>query len=112
MDSHIYNAHDISNIQHDIDSLLWSKKWQLPFNIFKCKLHHLGRSAPDHTYQICIQIIEQVTKEKDLEIIVDNLLKFHQYVSFATSKAMRIIGVIQRTFCFMPTNTFLSLYKH
>ena len=37
-----------------------------------------------------MQIIEQVTEEKDLGIliIINNQLKFHQHVSFATSKAM------------------------
>ena len=46
-----------------------------------------------------------------MNIIIDNQLKFHQHVSFATSKAMRMIRVIQRTFCSMSTNIFLSLYK-
>ena len=59
-------------MQCDIDSLvLWSNKWQLPFNISKCKFIHLGRSVSDHTYQIHNQIIEQVTEEKDLGIIID-----------------------------------------
>ena len=58
---------DISSMQRDIDSLvLWSNKWQLSFNVSKCKFLHLGRSAPDRTYQIQNQIIEQVTAEKDL----------------------------------------------
>ena len=59
---------------------------------------HFGRSAPDHTYQIYKQIIEQVTEEKDLGIIIDNQLKFF---IFATSKAMHMTEVIQKTFCSM-----------
>ena len=64
---------DITSMQRDIDSLvLWSNKWQLPFNISKCKFLHLNRSAPDRTYKIQNQTIEQVTVEKDLGIIIDN----------------------------------------
>ena len=44
---------------------------------------HLGRSIPDHAYQIGNQTIEQVTEERDLEVIIDNQMKFHQHVSFA-----------------------------
>ena len=103
---------DIASMQRDIDSLvLWSNKWQLSFNVSKCKFLHLGRSAPDRTYQIQNQIIEQVTAEKDLGIIIDNQMKFHQHVSFAASKAMRMIGVIRKTFCSISIDTFPSLYN-
>ena len=86
------SAHDITSMQHDIDSLvLWSKKWQLQCS--KCKFLYLGRSIPDHTYRIGNQTIEQVTEERDLGVIIDNQMKFHQHVSFAASKAMRMIGV-------------------
>ena len=65
------SAHDIISMQHDIDSLvLWSKKWQLQFNVSKCKFFHLGRSVLDHTYQIGNQTIEQVTEERDLGVLL------------------------------------------
>ena len=38
-------------------------------------------------------------------------MKYHQQVSFATSKAMRMVGVIRKTFCSIPIDTFLSLYN-
>ena len=58
-----------------------------------------------------IRTIEQVTEEKDLGVIIDNQMKYHQHVSFATSKAMRMVGVIRKTFCSIPIETFLSLYN-
>ena len=106
------SAQDISSMHQDINSLAsWSNKWQMPFNISKCKFLHLGRSAPDHTYQLCNQTIEQVTEEKDLGVIIDNQMKYHQHVSFATSKAMRMVGFVRKTFCSIPIETFLSLYN-
>ena len=47
---HFCNALD-SSLQDDIDSLaLWSKKWQLPFNVIKCKSLHIGKSNPRTNY--------------------------------------------------------------
>ena len=37
-------------------------------------------------------------------------MKFHHHVSFSVSTVMCIIGVIQKTFCSTPMDTFLSLY--
>ena len=100
------SAHDVTSMQHDIDSLvLWSKKWQLQFIVSKCKFLHQGRSIPNHTYQIGNQTIEQVTKERNLGVIIDNQMKSHQHVSLAANKAMHMIGKHS-----MLTNTFLSLY--
>ena len=88
------SAHDISSMQQDINSLAsWSNKWQMPFNVSKCKFLHLGRSAPDHTYQLCNQTIEQVTEEKDLGVIIDNQMKYHQHVSFATISMCPLLPV-------------------
>ena len=69
---------DIAQIQRDIDKLfMWSKKWQLFFNISKCKSLHLGGFNPKYTYQMNSQPIEQVSNEKDLGITIDSLMKFH-----------------------------------
>ena len=40
--------------------------------------------------------IEKVSKEKDLGVIIDEQLKFHEHTSYATSKANRTIGIIKR----------------
>ena len=63
--------------------------------------------------QLCNQTIEQVTEEKDLGVIIDNQMKYHQHVSFATSKARRTsvlyklkkvsISIEQNVFRITPT---------
>ena len=59
------SACDISNMQRDIDSLvLWSKKWQLLFNISKCKFLHLGRSAPDHTTKYVTRLLNMLLRRR------------------------------------------------
>ena len=41
----IQSDEDREKLQQDIDELLiWSKKWQLPFNESKCKVMHYGKT--------------------------------------------------------------------
>jgi len=54
--------------------------------------------------------VDQVTEEKDLGVIINNQMKFHQHTSIAASKAIRMIGVIRKTFTSMSIDTFLRLY--
>ena len=64
------------SLQDDIDSLaLWSKKWQLPFNVSKCKSLHIGKNNPRTNYTMDGYILEQVENEKDLGVIIDKDLK-------------------------------------
>ena len=43
----IQNDHDKEVLQNDLNELMdWSVKWQLPFNIEKCKVLHLGKNNP------------------------------------------------------------------
>ena len=62
----------------------WSKSWQLPFNIGKCKLLHLGIENPEFQYVLTngneTSTLEEVEKEKDLGIVFDNRLQFEQRV--------------------------------
>ena len=38
-------------LQEDIDKCVqWSMDWQLPFNVSKCKVLHLGQFNPNHSY--------------------------------------------------------------
>ena len=67
------------NIQNDIDNLhSWSETWQLPFNEKKCKSLHIGQNNPEQNYNMNGHILEGVTMQKDLGIIVDKELKFHE----------------------------------
>jgi len=52
--------------------------------------------------------IEEVSKEKDLEVIIDEHLKFHEHTSYI---ANHVIGIIRKTFTNLSSDTFLSLYK-
>ena len=55
--------------------------------------------------------IEKVSSEKDLGVIVDQVLNFSEHISGKVNKANRNLGMIFRTFTYMDKEIFLSLYK-
>ena len=100
-----------SKLQGDIDELaLWSEKWQLPFNVKKCKSLHIGKRNPRTNYNTNGHMLEQVNYEKDLGIIIDNELKFHVQTSAAVKKANQILGIIKRTIATKNEKTIPLLY--
>ena len=99
-------------LQTDIKLLEeWSAKWQLPFNKDKCKLMHVGSSNPGFSYQMEGASIAAVTNEKDLGIIIDNSLKFHEQTAAAVARANRILGLIKRAFSIFDATTLPLLFK-
>ena len=48
---------------------------------------------------------------KDLGIIIDNKLKFHDHVTSVTAKANRILAVIKKCFHFTSGIMYINLYK-
>ena len=101
-----------SSLQTDLDSMYnWSKTWQLPFNVTKCKRMHLGKKNELTEYIMGNHQLEETTNEKDLGVYIDNDLKFHLHASKAIKKANRILGTIKNS-CSSRDKTFIcNLYK-
>ena len=38
----------------------WSKKWQMPFNLDKCKIMHIGHKNKNEKYELLGKEIESV----------------------------------------------------
>ena len=53
---------------------------------------------------------ENVDKEKDLCVIVDQSLKFHTHTSAAVKKANQILGLIRKSFALLDEDTLPLLY--
>ena len=69
--------------------------WQLPFNVSKCKVLHLGQFNPNHSYTMADIILQDVFEEKDLGEIIDKDLKFHAQTAAVVNKANRLLGLIK-----------------
>ena len=74
------------------------KDWQLCFNVTKCKVLHIGSNQHYRVYRLGSDCITSSSVEKDLGILVDNKLRFHEQCSAVAAKANRLLGVIRRLF--------------
>ena len=90
-------------LQNDIDQIAaWSEKWQIPFNVNKCKVLKVGKNYQNVKYSMGTLEgrieLEQVQYEKDLGVIFDTDLKFSQHIQENITKANQRIGLIRRNF--------------
>ena len=108
----ISSISDNTALQADIDRLLlWSKKWQLPFNIEKCKIIHYGRDNITANYKMYNNTVFSEETEKDLGILFDCNLKFSAHVRTIVAKANSRVGLLRRNFSNLSPPIFLPLYK-
>lgn len=75
---------NIKEVQEDIQRLdVWAKKWQLSYNIDKCKVMHIGVKNPKKDYVMTREDkeikLESSALEKDLGVNVDEKLKFDRH---------------------------------
>ena len=66
----------VKQLQEDLRKVgEWSKKWQMPFNLDKCKIMHIGHKNKNEKYELLGKEIESVQQEKDLGVVITNDLK-------------------------------------
>ena len=65
------------------------------FNEKKCKSLHIGQNNPEQNYNMNGHILEDVTMQNDLGIIIDRELKFHKQTAAAVKKANQVFGIIK-----------------
>ena len=96
----------------DINSCArWATEWQLPFNVSKCKVLHLGLSNPMFSYTMDGTLLDEVSEEKNLGVIIDKDLKFHSHTALVFNKANRLLGLLKHCFVNLSSTTFVNLYK-
>ena len=78
--------------------MLLSESWQLPVNLYKTQLLHLGTSINVHTYLVNGTTIKPVDKVLDLGIIKDNDLNYSSHISSMISKTRSRTGLIVWSF--------------
>ena len=108
----ISSENDICKLQNDLSGLChWSKEWLMLFNIDKCKVMHIGHGNVKATYSMNGIILNEVSDERDLGVIVENNLKCSKQCAKVVNTANRIIGMIKRSFSYLSKDITIQLYK-
>jgi hypothetical protein len=110
--TNVDTAEGINRIKNDLKKLEeWSDKWQMDFNLEKCKVMHIGCKNTNANYQFLGRPLVCCSEETDLGIIISTDLKFNKHCIQAEKKAMRILGYIKWHFNYRDETIVLNLYK-
>ena len=120
-DTKAYNDVDNGNesrekVQTCIDRLVsWADTWLMKFNSQKCKVMHLGKNNPRHTYYMCDgeerRVLEPTDVEKDLGVYVDSGLTFEAHINNTVLKANRLSGLLVSTITNKSKIIMIPLFK-
>ena len=72
---------------------------------------HLGSQNTRQQYTLNGQILEAITEEKDLGVIVDNQLTFRTQAASAAKRANRVLSCIRRTIKYKEQDMIIPLYN-
>ena len=99
-------------LQSDLDQLTrWASRWQMKFNVEKCKVLHIGSNNNQFQYSMNGQQLSTVNEEKDLGVLVTNDLKPSQHCSQVVKTANKLVGFIGRVFENKSEKVILKLYN-
>ena len=107
----IESDQDRETLQRCIDNLLiWAEDWCMEFNVKKCKVMHVGMKNPNCEYIIAGTVLQTVSKERDIGVVVNQDLKPSLQCAESSRRASTVLGQITRTFLYRDRFTFLRLY--
>ena len=95
-------------LQSDLDRLVnWSKKWQMAYNVEKCKVLHIGSNNNRTNYSMNNTAILKVNEEKDLGVTICHDLKPGKHCSEVVKTANKLVNFIGRAFEFKSEKVIL-----
>ena len=103
---------DALALQRDIDGMMeWARKWEMKFNVDKCKVLHVGRLNKRYRYRIGDVDLVEAMEEKDLGVWIGNDLKPVAQCERAAKAANSALGLITRCFHYRTKSVLVPLYK-
>ena len=99
-------------LKDDLNRLIeWPKKWELKLNSSKCKVMHFGNDISNsHTMSdlnvLKRKMLEFITEEKDLGVIIDHKLNFSSHIVTQVKKANKMMGLMKRFYLHLDGRSF------
>ena len=97
----IRNAADAKRMQENLDRICqWAEKWQMRFNVSKCKVMHFGHKNIRYDYTMNGCVVEKVEEEKDLGMWTETDMKSSKQCRVAAQNANWALGQLNKAFHF------------
>lgn len=111
----IETLEDCLILQNDINALLhWCNVNKIKLNADKCSVLTMTHKPVKlvHDYMIADTELKRVASKKDLGVIFDEKLSFHEHIDVVTRRAYQMLGFIFRS-CkrFRNPDSIITLYK-
>jgi len=105
-------SESVNKLRADLQVLWkWTVKWQMNFNIDKCKVMHIGANNLEEDYVMEGKKLEKISEEKDLGVIISSNFKVSKQCIKAAKKGNQILGLIKRTITCRSNEIIIRLYK-
>ena len=109
MSKTIKNKNDIENLQKGCNALeKWTNLWLVSLNVDKCLAMFINKdnNENNNNYTIKEKNLIHLNSTKDLGIIVDNKLNFHDNIHEKIKKSYQMLGILKRNFKHMIVKTW------
>ncbi len=85
----ITDDRDRLSLQEDLRKITqWFERWEMPFNVNKCHILHVGTRCQKYDYKVNDVKLDSVQCVKDLSVSIASNLKFSQQCKDATEKPL------------------------
>jgi len=108
----VTDGSDSKSIQEDLNRLVnWADRWKMEFNVKKSKLMHVGRDKVNFQYTMKGNTLQETSSEKDLGVAISDDGKTLSQCQYVYNKAIKILGMINRTIRYKERGIMVRLYK-
>lgn len=115
-DNKLYNIHKTKNERKKMITALddfanWCSTWKVEISVQKSFILYLGKNNPKDQYKLGDNVLGSVDTIRDLGILINNELKFHEHISKITRSAYLRMRIFFRFIKSRRVKTWVHIYK-